>query len=104
MWKTLICACLIAGTVALHAATTEQVSIALTTLERATAGPDQVHSYFAYFCRTTQQAIRDGRRGWYTTAQADYRALTDHLSAADRSRFAAPLQAFASVFDAYDGN
>ncbi len=85
-------------------ADTEQVYVALTTLRAATTGVEQVSSYVAHFCLTTQHAIREHKRGWYTLAQADYADLKRDLRSDDLSRFKDAFLAFESVFDHYDGN
>lgn len=97
-----VLALLVAGSV--RAANTEQVLDALTTLAAATEGRDQVNSFVAHFCLTTQKAIREGKRGWYTLAQADYTDLKAQLNSEDLSRFKDPFLAFERVFYHFDGN
>ncbi len=95
---------LAAALVAPAGADTEQVYVALNTLSLATTGAEQASSYIAHFCLTTQHAIREHKRGWYSIAKDDYQELKGQLRSDDLARFKDAFLAFESVFNAYDGN
>lgn len=83
---------------------TEEIYIALKTLANSTEGTNQVGSYVGHFCLTTQKAIRENKRGWYTLAKADYLEMKNLLSSDDLDKFKNAFLAFESVFYKYDGN
>lgn len=86
------------------ASETEEIYIALKTLANSTEGTNQVGSYVGHFCLTTQKAIRENKRGWYTLAKADYLEMKNLLSSDDLDKFKNAFLAFESVFYKYDGN